>query len=121
MGNFKLALSKFLPGASYLTFVLQLQGDIIVMDIHGNSVGKANLRPGVPISEMVWNCERFNMEEPVEPASVMNVNNIFPNNVHPPKDPKPYQRSDGEYTDLGSLIGNTQCGNFRFFCHLDFM
>ena len=84
------------------------------MDIHGNSVGKANLRPGVPISEMVWNCERFNMEEPVEPASVMNVNNIFPNNVHPPKDPKPYQRSDGEYTDLGSLIWNTHCGNVKF-------
>ena len=33
------------------------------MDIHGNMVGKSNLKPGVAITEMAWNCERFNMEE----------------------------------------------------------
>ena len=42
------------------------QGDILVMDIHGATVGKVNLRPGMAITEMAWNCERFNMEEQPE-------------------------------------------------------
>ena len=85
------------------------------MDIHGNSVGKTNLRPGVPITEMVWNCERFNMEEPLEPAPVMN--NIFPSNVHPPKDPKPYQRSNGKLNPLNHIIIPTDTRSL----HIDFV
>ena len=33
------------------------------MDIQGNTVARVNLRDGVPITELSWNCERFNMEE----------------------------------------------------------
>ena len=33
------------------------------MDIQGNTVARVNLREGVPITELSWNCERFNMEE----------------------------------------------------------
>ena len=82
------------------------QGDILVMDIHGNNVGKSNLRPGVPINEMVWNCERFNMEEPGEQhhlgGGLRGADrpgfgaNGYQSNVIPPKETKPYQRSDGK-------------------------
>ena len=37
------------------------------MDIEGNPVGKVTLRFGVTISDLAWNCERFNMEEQVDP------------------------------------------------------
>ena len=82
------------------------QGDILVMDIHGNNVGKSNLRPGVPINEMVWNCERFNMEEPGEQHHLGGGlhgadrpgfgANGYQSNVIPPKETKPYQRSGGK-------------------------
>lgn len=62
------------------------------MDLHGNTVGKASLRPGVAITEMAWNCERFNMEE--QPEHQNNLN-IFPSNNHHPKQPQPYLRPDG--------------------------
>ena len=70
------------------------------MDLHGNMVGKSNLKPGVAITEMAWNCERFNMEE----QSGSNENgqqnlNIFPptsNNAQQPKQPQPYLRPDGK-------------------------
>ena len=39
------------------------QGGLLVMDIQGNTVARVNLREGVPITELSWNCERFNMEE----------------------------------------------------------
>ena len=80
-------------------YYLLFQGDILVMDLHGNMVGKSNLKPGVAITEMAWNCERFNMEE----QSGSNENgqqnlNIFPptsNNAQQPKQPQPYLRPDG--------------------------
>ena len=39
------------------------QGGLLVMDIQGNTVARVNLRDGVPITDLSWNCERFNMEE----------------------------------------------------------
>ena len=42
------------------------QGDILAMDIEGNTVGRVTLQPGVTITDLSWNCERFNMEEQPE-------------------------------------------------------
>ena len=65
------------------------------MDIHGATVGKANLRPGIAITEMAWNCERFNMEE--QPETQNNLN-IFPSASNPqPRQPQPYLRPDGKF------------------------
>ena len=33
------------------------------MDVHGNIVNKVSLMADIPITELVWNCEKFNMEE----------------------------------------------------------
>eukprot|EP00095_Tigriopus_kingsejongensis_P002723 maker-scaffold1696_size30952-snap-gene-0.10 protein:Tk02723 transcript:maker-scaffold1696_size30952-snap-gene-0.10-mRNA-1 annotation:"tubby-related protein 4-like isoform x2" len=44
------------------------QGDILVMDLTGNMVTRVSQRPDVPIVELAWNCERFNMEEQAEAA-----------------------------------------------------
>ena len=63
------------------------------MDIHGATVGKANLRPGIPITEMAWNCERFNMEE--QPETQNNLS-IFPAANTQPRQPQPYLRPDGK-------------------------
>ena len=64
------------------------------MDIHGNSVGKATLRPGIAIIDMAWNCERFNMEE--QPEQQNNLS-LFPNHgQQQPRQPQPYIRPDGE-------------------------
>ena len=63
------------------------------MDIHGNMVGKSNLKPGVAITEMAWNCERFNMEEQAE---TQNLNIFPPSNNAQPKQPQPYLRPDGK-------------------------
>jgi hypothetical protein len=73
------------------------------MDIHGNTVGKTNLRSGVPITELAWNCERFNMEE--QPDQQNNLNNIpqMSSSNHHPTQPKPYLRPDGNYTILNCL------------------
>ena len=76
------------------------------MDLHGNMVGKSNLKPGVAITEMAWNCERFNMEE--QAGSNENGGgqqqqnlNIFPptgsSNNAQPKQPQPYLRPDGNF------------------------
>ena len=72
------------------------QGDILVMDIHGNTVGKANLRPATAITEMAWNCERFNMEE--QPETQNNLSGIFPptGSNHQPRQPQPYLKPDGK-------------------------
>lgn len=37
--------------------------DVIVMDVHENIVSKVTLAHEVAITELQWNCERFNMEE----------------------------------------------------------
>ena len=42
------------------------QGSVLVMDIQGNTVGRVVLREGVPVTDLSWNCERFNMEEQSE-------------------------------------------------------
>ena len=64
------------------------------MDIHGATVGKANLRPGMAITEMAWNCERFNMEE--QPETQNNLS-IFPSTSNAqPRQPQPYLRPDGK-------------------------
>jgi hypothetical protein len=39
------------------------QGNLLVMDIMGNTVGRVNLRSEAAISDLTWNCERFSMEE----------------------------------------------------------
>ena len=70
------------------------------MDIHGNMVGKSNLKPGVAITEMAWNCERFNMEENGE---TQNLNIFPPSNNAQPKQPQPYLRPDGK-KDLFCLL-----------------
>ena len=33
------------------------------MDVMGNTVGRSVLREGVPVTDLAWSCERFNMEE----------------------------------------------------------
>ena len=48
------------------------QGFLLVMDIQGNTVGRVSLREGVPITELSWNCERFNMEEQTDRNSQNN-------------------------------------------------
>jgi hypothetical protein len=44
-------------------YVATAQGGLIVMDVHGNIVSKVVLTLDTPITELVWNCEKFNMEE----------------------------------------------------------
>jgi len=44
-------------------YVATVQGGIIVMDVHGNIVNKVSLMADIPITDLVWNCEKFNMEE----------------------------------------------------------
>lgn len=44
-------------------YVATAQGGIIVMDVHGNIVNKVSLMADIPITDLVWNCEKFNMEE----------------------------------------------------------
>ena len=44
-------------------YVATAQGGIIVMDLHGNIVSKVTLAPDIPIMDLQWNCEKFNMEE----------------------------------------------------------
>ena len=36
------------------------------MDMEGNIAGRVSLSAGVAITELAWNCERFNMEEQPE-------------------------------------------------------
>lgn len=48
------------------------QGGLLVMDIQGNTVGRVSLREGMPITELSWNCERFNMEEQTDRNSQNN-------------------------------------------------
>ena len=76
------------------------------MDIHGNTVGKANVRPGVAITDLAWNCERFNMEEqseisqnsavtaPLGLGGRHNVPGNAGNGITP--QPQPYLRPDGK-------------------------
>ena len=33
------------------------------MDLHGNIVNKVTFTPDLPITDLQWNCEKFNMEE----------------------------------------------------------
>ena len=44
-------------------YVGTAQGGIIVMDVHGNIVNKVSLIADIPITDLVWNCEKFNTEE----------------------------------------------------------
>ncbi len=60
--------------------VNHFQGAILVMDLMGNSVGIAFHRQGVPLVELAWNCQRFNMEESADC-------------LQPPN--SPYARPDG--------------------------
>ena len=45
------------------------------MDIQGNTVARVSLRDGVPITELSWNCERFNMEEQTDRSQSENNQN----------------------------------------------
>ena len=44
-------------------YVATAQGGVIVMDLHGNIVSKVNICPDTAITDLQWNCEKFNMEE----------------------------------------------------------
>ena len=44
-------------------YVATAQGGIIVMDLHGNIVNKVTFTADIPIRDLQWNCEKFNMEE----------------------------------------------------------
>ena len=44
-------------------YVGTAQGGIIVMDLHGNIVNKVTFTADIPIRDLQWNCEKFNMEE----------------------------------------------------------
>ena len=44
-------------------YVATAQGGLIVMDLHGNIVNKVTLTADMPIRDLQWNCEKFNMEE----------------------------------------------------------
>jgi len=44
-------------------YIATAEGGLIVMDVHGNIVSKVTLTMDSPITELVWNCEKFNMEE----------------------------------------------------------
>ena len=59
------------------------------MDIQGNTVGRVNLREGVPITELSWNCERFNMEEQTDRNSQNNHQQQFPHSQ-----PQQYRKHD---------------------------
>nr|XP_040583533.1 tubby-related protein 4-like [Lepeophtheirus salmonis] len=39
------------------------QGGLLILDIEGNTVANIVLKSGFPISDLVWSCEKFNMEE----------------------------------------------------------
>ena len=44
-------------------YIATVYGSLMVMDVHGNPVTRVELHPGVQISSLTWNCEKFNMEE----------------------------------------------------------
>ena len=44
-------------------YVATAQGGVIVMDLHGNIINKVTFTPDIPITDLQWNCEKFNMEE----------------------------------------------------------
>ena len=44
-------------------YVATAQGGLIVMDLHGNIVSKVTISPDTAITDLQWNCEKFNMEE----------------------------------------------------------
>ena len=44
-------------------YVATAQGGLIVMDLHGNIVNKVTFSPDTAITDLQWNCEKFNMEE----------------------------------------------------------
>ena len=44
-------------------YVATAQGGVIVMDVHGNIVNKVTFTADMPIVDLQWNCEKFNMEE----------------------------------------------------------
>ena len=49
-------------------YVATAQGGLIVMDLHGNIVSKVTISPDTAITDLQWNCEKFNMEEREEAA-----------------------------------------------------
>ena len=69
------------------------QGGLLVMDIRGNTVGRVSLREGVPITELSWNCERFNMEE--QTATEQNQNQQ-----------QPYHNQNQKYHEAASSSRN---------------
>ena len=44
-------------------YIGTVQGDIMVMDLHGNPVTRVELSTDLSILNLTWNCEKFNMEE----------------------------------------------------------
>ena len=56
---------------------------------------------GIPITEMAWNCERFNMEE--QPETQNNLS-IFPAASTQPRQPQPYLRPDGKFVQVKSTM-----------------
>jgi hypothetical protein len=44
-------------------YIATLNGSMMVMDVHGNPITRVELTPGIQITTLTWNCEKFNMEE----------------------------------------------------------
>jgi hypothetical protein len=44
-------------------YIATVYGSLVVMDVHGNPVTRVELNPGLQITGLTWNCEKFNMEE----------------------------------------------------------
>ena len=66
------------------------------MDIEGNTVGRVTLQPGVTITDLSWNCERFNMEEQPEQSRQPPEHPQQPTASSSSKPPQQCLRSDGE-------------------------
>jgi hypothetical protein len=62
------------------------------MDIEGNTVGRVTLAAGVAITELAWNCERFNMEEQQEQPAA----SAAPHASSSSRPPQPCLRPDGK-------------------------
>ena len=62
------SLKQLVHYCSWWNVVLQVyiatgEGGLVVMDVQGNLVTRVSLAPDLPITALVWNCEKFNMEE----------------------------------------------------------
>ncbi len=75
------------------------------MDIDGNTVGRVTLQAGVTISELSWNCERFNMEEQPEQTPAQPSSSSTTTTTTSSKPPQQCLRSDGQFIISDAFMG----------------